>query len=184
MSVPLENKGKEAVPAPLAFASWLANNGEKLQPPVNNYCLYSGADFVLMVVGGPNERNDFHVNETEEWFYQLKGAMLLRIAENGQFRDVHIAEGEMFMLPGNVPHNPIRFENTTGLVMERTRPEGAMDRLRWYCTKGNHDEITMIREEVFRCVDLGVQLKPLIREWQNNEELRKCPKCGQVADAM
>jgi len=124
------------------------------------------------------------VNETEEWFYQLKGAMLLRIAENGKFRDIHIGEGEMFMLPGNTPHNPIRFADTTGLVMERTRPEGAMDRLRWYCTKGGHEEITMIREEVFRCVDLGVQLKPLIREWQNNEELRKCPKCGIVADAM
>ncbi|KAH8646770.1 3-hydroxyanthranilic acid dioxygenase [Xylariales sp. PMI_506] len=170
------------IPAPLQFASWLSANQDKLQPPVNNYCLYSGPDFVLMVVGGPNERNDFHVNETEEWFYQLKGAMLLRIVEHGAFRDVHIKEGEMFMLPGNVPHNPIRFANTTGLVMERTRPEGAMDRLRWYCRKGNHEELTLIQEEVFRCVDLGVQLKPLIRHWQENEEYRRCKVCGQVED--
>ncbi|KAK9791739.1 putative 3-hydroxyanthranilate 3,4-dioxygenase [Seiridium cardinale] len=93
---------ENTIPPPLQFAQWLGQNEAKLQPPVNNYCLYSGNDFVLMAVGGPNERNDFHVNETEEWFYQLKGAMLLRIVENGAFRDVHIREGEMFMLPGRM----------------------------------------------------------------------------------
>ncbi|ORY68757.1 3-hydroxyanthranilic acid dioxygenase [Pseudomassariella vexata] len=168
------------LPPPLAFAEWLGQNQAKLQPPVNNYCLFSGKDFVLMVVGGPNERNDFHVNETEEWFYQLKGNMLLRIVENGQFRDVHINEGEMFMLPGNVPHNPIRFADTTGLVMERTRPAEALDRLRWYCTKGEHPGPTVIREEVFHCTDLGTQLKPLIRYWQEDEEARRCTACGLV----
>ncbi|KAI1866738.1 hypothetical protein JX265_002283 [Neoarthrinium moseri] len=172
------------LPPPLAFAAWLGENQSKLQPPVNNYCLYSGNDFVLMVVGGPNERNDFHVNETEEWFYQLKGEMVLRIVENGAFRDVRIKEGEMFLLPGNVPHNPIRFADTTGLVMERKRPEKALDRLRWYCTKGHHEELTIIREEVFHCVDLGTQLKPLIRNWQEDEESRRCKVCGQVENPM
>ena len=92
----------KALPSPLAFASWLATNEQLLQPPVNNYCLFSGADMTLMVVGGPNARNDYHVNETEEWFYQLKGSMCLKVVENGEFKDIEIREGEMFLLPGTV----------------------------------------------------------------------------------
>lgn len=171
------------IPRPLAFASWLSGNAGLLQPPVNNYCLYSGKDFVLMVVGGPNSRNDFHVNETEEWFYQLSGKMTLRIVEDDKFRDVDIKEGEMFLLPGNTPHNPIRFANTIGLVMERTRPDASLDRLRWYCEKGNHEKPTVIREEVFHCTDLGTQLKPLINSWMTTEDLRRCGVCGAIADA-
>ena len=50
---------------PLKLNQWLSENAEKLQPPVNNFCLYSAKDFIVMAVGGPNERNDYHVNETE-----------------------------------------------------------------------------------------------------------------------
>ncbi|PYH96928.1 hypothetical protein BO71DRAFT_427567 [Aspergillus ellipticus CBS 707.79] len=81
---------------PFSFAGWLGQNQALLRPPVNNYCLYQGTDFVLMVVGGPNERNDYHSD------------MLLRVVENEAFKDIPIKEGEMFLLPGNTPHNPVR----------------------------------------------------------------------------
>lgn len=83
---------------------------------------------------------------------------------------------------GNTPHNPVRFANTTGLVMERVRPEGSIDRLRWYCKKGNHPTPTVIHEEQFHCTDLGTQLKPLINNWRENAEMRKCRACGQVEE--
>ncbi|KAI9726126.1 MAG: 3-hydroxyanthranilic acid dioxygenase [Cirrosporium novae-zelandiae] len=108
--------------------------------------------------------------------------MVVKIVENNEFKDIPIKEGEMFLLPANTPHSPCRFADTIGLVMERKRPEGSLDRMRWYCKKGNHPEPTMIREEVFHCVDLGIQLKPIIQKWQSDEESRRCGKCGAIED--
>ncbi|KAG8834411.1 3-hydroxyanthranilic acid dioxygenase [Serendipita sp. 399] len=168
---------------PINFPKWLSENSHLLRPPVNNFCLYAGQDHIVMAVGGPNERTDYHMNETEEWFYQYKGPMLLKVVDGNEFRDIHINEGEMFLLPGNTPHNPVRFSDTIGIVIERTRPEGSLDRLRWYCRSEAHKEPTIIREEVFHVTDLGTQLKPLIRNWIENPDLRKCPQCGEVAVA-
>ncbi|KAH9809055.1 3-hydroxyanthranilic acid dioxygenase [Melampsora americana] len=171
------------LPSPINFSKWVTENGDKLKPPVNNFCIYDGKDFITMVVGGPNSRNDYHLNETEEWFYQVKGNMLLKVISNESFIDIKIDEGEMFLLPANTPHNPCRFENTIGLVMERKRPEGSIDRLRWYCQNHEkHSKPFMIREVSFHCTDLGTQLKPLINEWMENEGLRKCEGCGEIAD--
>ncbi|TCD62710.1 3-hydroxyanthranilic acid dioxygenase [Steccherinum ochraceum] len=168
---------------PINFPKWLSENSKLLQPPVNNFCLYSGKDYVIMVVGGPNERNDYHVNETEEWFYQHKGGMLLRVVDGDEFRDIHIEEGEMFLLPANTPHNPVRFANTIGLVVERVRPEDATDRLRWYCKSSAHSKPTVIREDAFHVTDLGTQLKPLIQNWMSNADVRRCKECGVTAEA-
>ena len=113
---------------------------------------------ITMVVGGPNSRNDYHVNETEEWFYQVKGDMLLKVISDNRFQDIFIREGEMFLLPPNVPHNPCRFADTIGLVMERKRPKDSTDRLRWFCPNSDaHPEPHLVREVAFHCTDLGTQ---------------------------
>ncbi|KAJ3020883.1 3-hydroxyanthranilic acid dioxygenase [Thoreauomyces humboldtii] len=163
---------------PLNFPKWLAENADKLQPPVNNFCLYNTADFTVMAVGGPNARTDFHVNETEEWFYQHKGPMLLRVVvdDEGETQDIDIDEGCMFLLPANTPHNPIRYADTIGLVVERKRPVGSVDRLRWYC-EGCKE---IVYEESFHCTDLGTQLKPVIERYYGDQELRTCRKCQHV----
>ncbi|KAI8911872.1 3-hydroxyanthranilic acid dioxygenase [Gorgonomyces haynaldii] len=153
---------------------WIEENKDKLQPPVNNYCLWDEKDFTVMIVGGPNKRTDYHVNPTEEWFYQVKGDMLLKTVQNGKFVDVEINEGEMFLLPGNVPHNPCRFEDTVGIVLERKRPEGSLDSLQWYCDGCQE----IVYKESFYCTNLGTQLKPVIEKWAQDPSIRKCKKCG------
>lgn len=132
----------------------------------------------VMIVGGPNARTDYHINETPEFFFQYKGRMLLKTVDNGQFRDIYINEGEMFLLPGNTPHNPVRFADTVGIVLEQPRPEGSLDRLRWYC----QDCGDKVHEAAFVCTDLGTQIKQAVNAFRDNETDRTCKNCGEFCD--
>ncbi|KAF2634954.1 3-HAO-domain-containing protein [Massarina eburnea CBS 473.64] len=155
----------------------LSENSHLLQPPVNNYCVYNDP-LTIMIVGGPNARTDYHINETPEWFYQYKGSMLLKIVDDGQFRDVHINEGDMFLLPANIPHNPVRFANTVGIVMEQPRPKDSLDRLRWYCQECGEK----VHEKAFHCTDLGSQIKEGVEAFKADKEARTCKGCGTLCD--
>lgn len=153
-----------------------------LQPPINNYCVYN-EDVTVMIVGGPNARTDYHINETAEWFYQYKGAMLLKVIDKDAsganvFRDMHIGEGEMFLLPPNTPHNPVRFADTVGIVLEQKRPETSLDRLRWYCQNCK----SQVYEDSFHCTDLGTQIKSAVNAFKDDVAKRTCGKCGEVCD--
>ncbi len=141
---------------PFNFKKWIDEHRHLLKPPVGNKCVYEDAEFIIMVVGGPNSRKDYHFDEGEEFFYQL--------------------EGEIFLLPPRVPHNPIRGENTVGLVMERKRREGELDGLMWFCENCNEK----LYEEFFVLLDIMTQFQGVFRRFYENEELRTCNNCGTV----
>ena len=169
-----------AIPAPFNLNKWIEENRDILKPPVGNKNLYPmGEDFIVMIVGGPNARKDYHYNESEEWFYQVEGDICVRIQEDGKPRDVIIKEGEMFLLPGNVPHSPMRGENTVGLVIQRVRKGTNMqDGLMWFCDNCNNK----LHEFKFPLTNIESDFQPRFREFYTSEELRTCSNCGHVME--
>jgi 3-hydroxyanthranilate 3,4-dioxygenase len=166
---------------PFNLQKWIDENRDLLKPPVGNKNLYKEAgDFIVMVVGGPNARKDYHFNESEEWFYQIEGDALVRIQHEGKAKDIVIKEGEMFLLPGSTPHSPIRGENTVGLVIERVRKGTNMvDGLMWFCEKCNHK----LHEYKFKLENIESDFQTRFKEFYGSEDLRTCDACGHVMEA-
>jgi 3-hydroxyanthranilate 3,4-dioxygenase len=174
--LPLPPKfGIMAVAAPFNLWQWIDDNKDLLKPPVSNKNLYvDSGDYIVMIVGGPNARKDYHFNETEELFFQLKGDIQVNIQENGKMREVFIKEGEMFLLPARVPHSPIRGENTVGLVIERKRGGDMKDGLMWYCDNCNSN----LHSTFFPLEDVEKDFLPRFKEYYASEDLRTCKNCG------
>jgi 3-hydroxyanthranilate 3,4-dioxygenase len=80
------------------FQHWIKEHQHLLKPPVGNKKVFEDGEMTVQVVGGPNERTDYHDDPVEEFFYQLKGDMVLKVADNGNFYDVPIREGDVFLL--------------------------------------------------------------------------------------
>ncbi len=163
---------------PFNFKKWIDENRHLLKPPVNNKVVYKDAEFTVMVVGGPNSRKDYHYNESEEFFYQLEGDVKVQIQENDKAVEVDIREGDIFLLPPKVPHNPIRFKNTIGLVIERRRRPDEKDGLLWFCEKCNHK----LYEEYFFLSDITTQFQSVFTKFYNSKALRTCQQCGHVME--
>ncbi len=163
---------------PFNFKQWIDEHRHLLKPPVGNQCVYQDEDFIVMVVGGPNSRKDYHWEEGEELFYQLEGDVMVQIQEDGKAVEIPIREGEMFLLPPRIPHNPIRGGNTIGLVIERKRREGELDGLMWFCENCNEK----LYEEYFQLGDITTQFQGIFAKYYGDEELRKCKKCGSVME--
>ncbi len=161
---------------PLNLQSWIDNNRDRLKPPVGNFALYDEGGFLVMVLGGPNARTDYHVNPSEELFYQVEGDIVVKVIDNGEFRDVAIREGEMFLLPARMPHSPQRGPNTIGVVVEFPKLTKEDHNLRWFC-KGCKE---LVHQEAFQPQDLGKQIKEMLTRWTTDETMRKCKKCGVV----
>lgn len=162
---------------PFNFQKWIGENQEFLKPPVSNKCVYTEAgDLIVMVVGGPNARKDYHYNETEEFFYQIKGDMLVKVQIDGKAVEVPIKEGEIFLLPGKIPHSPIRPENSVGLVVELHRNHGEKDGLLWFCDNCNEK----LHETYFPLTNIENDFKSRFKEFYSSEELRTCKKCGTI----
>lgn len=164
---------------PINFRQWIEEHRHLLKPPVGNKCVWEDEDFIVMVVGGPNTRSDYHYDEGPEFFYQVEGDMVLKIMEDGEPRDIPIKEGEIFLLPPKVPHSPQRFENTVGLVVERKRLEDEQDGLIWFCEKCNNK----LYEEYFHLENIETQFPPVFQRFYDSEEARTCSECGHVHPA-
>lgn len=161
--------------SPFNLNSWIEQNRELLKPPVGNKNLFvESGDYIIMIVGGPNARKDYHLNESEELFYQLEGDIIVKIQEDGKSKDIHIKEGDMFLLPAGIPHSPIRGENTVGLVIELNRKEKMQDGLLWFCDKCNHK----LHEFTFPLKNIEKDFIGRFKEFYASKELRTCEKCG------
>jgi 3-hydroxyanthranilate 3,4-dioxygenase len=159
---------------PINFKKWIDDNRHLLKPPVSNKVVYEDTEFIVMVVGGPNSRKDYHYNESEEFFYQLEGDITVVIQEEGNAVPVQIKEGEIFLLPPRIPHSPGRGANTVGLVMERKRRADEKDGLLWFCEKCNNK----LYEKYFSLTNIMTQFQETFEYFYGSKELRTCKKCG------
>lgn len=168
-----------SIARPFNFKQWIDEHRHLLKPPVGNQQVYKdNKDYIVMVVGGPNSRKDYHYNESEEFFFQVEGDIVLKIIEDGQPVDVPIKEGEIFLLPPKVPHSPQRKANTVGLVIERYRLNGEKDGFMWFCENCNHK----LYEEYFDLTDIVKQLPVVMKTFYDSEDLRTCKQCGTVME--
>ena len=164
---------------PFNLDKWIEENRNLLKPPVANKNLYvESGDYIVMIVGGPNARKDYHFNETEELFYQLEGDINVRIQEDGKSVDIPLGPGDMFLLPGKIPHSPGRSEGSIGLVVERKREEDHTDGLMWFCDNCN----TKLHETFFKLKDVEQDFLPRFREYYASEDLRPCKSGGHVME--
>lgn len=166
------------LPAAFNLQAWIDEHRHLLKPPVANKCIVDG-DFIVMIVGGPNARTDYHVEEGPEFFYQLEGEMVLRIQEDGAPRDISIKAGDMFYLPPNVPHSPQRMAGGIGLVIERKRLAHEQDGLQWYCEACNH----RLHEEFFHLENIETQFGAVFDRFYTDHDKRTCTACGHFNPA-
>lgn len=158
------------------FRRWIDEHRHLLKPPVCNQQVFEEDDFIVMVVGGPNARGDYHYDEGPEFFYQLEGEMLLQTIQDGRRVDIPIREGEILLLPPRVPHSPKRYADSVGLVIERKRLPEEKDGFMWFCDKCNHK----LYEEYLHVTDIVGQLPPVFDRFYGSLENRTCDNCGTV----
>ncbi len=167
------------IAAPFNLQAWIEDNRDLLKPPVGNKNLYQDAgDYIVMIVGGPNARKDYHYNESEELFYQLEGEILVKIQQDGQSIDVPIKAGEMFLLPAKMPHSPIRPAGSVGLVIELKRKSHMTDGLMWFCDNCNNK----LHETYFELNNIEKDFLPRFKAFYGSEEMRTCSACGTVME--
>jgi len=163
---------------PINFKNWINKHRHLLKPPVGNKVVYEDTELMIMVIGGPNTRKDYHIDEGEEFFYQLEGNIVLRIMDNGIPKDIEINEGDIFLLPPKVPHSPQRFKNSIGLVVERKRRKGELDGFQWYCDNC----YTLLYEKYFTLKDIVKDLPLVFDRFWANKNARTCKSCNSYLE--
>jgi len=160
------------------FRDWIEANRKLLKPPVGNKRVFRDGDFIIMVVGGPNARKDYHVDPGQEFFYQLEGDMVLKTVQDGRVVDLPIRAGEVLLLPPLLPHSPQRPANTIGLVIERARRPGELDGFQWYCERCGQ----LLYQEYFELTDIEKQFPPVFERFFASRDKRTCTRCGAVLE--
>lgn len=158
------------------FQDWIDRHRDLLKPPVGNQQVFEDSGFIIMVVGGPNERDDYHIDEGEEFFYQLEGEMILRTIQHGVREDIPIRAGEILLLPPRIPHSPQRMRDSIGLVVERQRQPHELDGFQWYCENCG----ALLHEEFLHIDNIVEQLPPVFSRFYESLEHRTCDHCGTV----
>ena len=163
--------------APFNLQRWIEEHQHLLKPPVGNAQIWQDTDFIVTVVGGPNQRTDYHDDPLEEFFYQLKGNMVLRLIEADGLRDMPINEGDIFLLPPHVRHSPQRPEpGSIGLVIERQRPQGLRDGFEWYCPACH----ALLHRVEVQLKSIVADLPPLFEAFYADAAQRTCRQCGAL----
>lgn len=167
---------------PFNLKKWIDENRHLLKPPVGNQQVYKGNDdYIVMIVGGPNGRKDYHYEDGEELFYQLEGDIQVKIMHpDGTPETIDIREGDMFLLPPRVAHSPQRPAGTVGLVIERYRNPGEVDKLMWFCESCNHK----LHEAELEVTNIVTQLPVIMNAFMADEQLRTCKACGAVMESV
>lgn len=166
-----------AIPPVIDFQGWIKDNEHLLKPPVNNRMMALGDDFIVQVVGGPNERYDYHYEPYEEWFYQVRGDIHVNVMTDDGPQRVDIREGETWLMPAWIPHSPQRPDpDSVGLVIERVRHEGTLERFQWYC----QDCDALVHEVELQVRSLVDDMPPVFESFHNDTAARTCPKCSAL----
>jgi len=162
---------------PFNFPRWIDEHSHLLKPPVGNKLLFEEAGMIVQVVGGPNQRVDFHDDPAEEFFYQLRGDMVLKLWEGGRVHDIPIRAGEVFLLPPHLRHSPQRpMPGSVGLVVESPRPSGEKDGFEWFCFECG----ALVHRVEIALADAVKDLPPLFAAFYADEVARTCRGCGSL----
>ena len=165
--------------APFNLTLWIDQNRHLLKPPVGNKLLFKDSNFIVMAVGGPNSRKDFHHDPDEELFFQIEGSIVLRVVDDGRVTDIPIREGELFLLPPEIPHSPQRPAGSVGLVVERRRRADELDGFSWYCEKCGH----LLYIERVAVGNIETELPAIFARFYSSIAHRTCEVCGTVMEA-
>lgn len=178
MRRPSDEAHRMSLTPPIDLQRWIDEHRALLKPPVGNKCIVDG-DFIVMIVGGPNARTDYHYDEGPEFFYQLEGEMVLKVQDGGVARDIPIRAGQVFYLPPRVPHSPQRMPDSVGLVIERRRLNGERDGLMWFCGRCN----TKLFEQYFELESIEHDFPPVFDRFYRDTQARTCGNCGELHPA-
>ena len=163
-----------SVSSPVHLMNWVMKNKDSFKPPVGNKYLYSGSDFFVMLIAGPNARNDFHKTNSEEFFIQITGDIVVKTYEGNRIVDHVVREGETFFIPPNVPHAPCRPADTLGMVVERRRPAGELEHQIFYCENCH----ALVHDNEFDCADIVEAFRDAMENFWADPERSTCGHCG------